>query len=334
MGRARHCSAEERRLVRQLRNEGKTYASIANLIGRSQNFVTNALKPEKIPLKRGQRKKTSTATDERIKLLVKRDPFMSSRRVASEIGNVVSSRTVRRRLQAAGLHGRMACKVPLLRTVNIKKRQNFALAHKDWCGEEGSKKWRNVLWSDETKINLFGNDCQRNVRRPKGKRFHIRFTKKTVKHGGGNIMVWGCFSWQGVGPIHLIDGIMDRHVYKNILQTVMLPYADDNMPLLWKFQQDNDPKHSSKTVKEWFQQNNVDVMEWPSQSPDLNPIENLWAILKKEISKHVVTNKQQLWEIVQRTWYSIPVETCRRLISSMPSRVGKVLQNKGGYTGY
>lgn len=178
MGRGHHCSDEERRLVHQLRKQGKTYKCIATSLGRSQNFVTNALKPKHNIERRGSIKKTSPVTDTRIVTLAKRDPFKSSRAIASEIGNVVSSRTVRRRLLTANLPGRIARKVPLLRQANLKKRKNFALTHKTWCGTEGETKWRNILWSDETKINLFGNDAERNVRRPKGKEFHVRFTKK------------------------------------------------------------------------------------------------------------------------------------------------------------
>ena len=169
MGRGRHCSDEERRLVHQLRKDGNTYKEIAELLKRSQNFVPNALKPQKDIERRGSFKKTSPITDNRIVTLAKRDPFKSSKAIANEIGNVVSSRTVRRRLVAAKLPGRIASKVPLLRQPNLKKRMNFALAHKTWCGLEGEKKWRNILWSDETKINLFGNDAARSVRRPKGK---------------------------------------------------------------------------------------------------------------------------------------------------------------------
>jgi len=75
-----------------------------------------------------------------------------------------------------------------MRKKNITMRQTFARDHKDWVGCTGEKKWRNILGSGETKINLFGNDCERNVRRPNGKEFHPRFTKKAVKHGGGNTM--------------------------------------------------------------------------------------------------------------------------------------------------
>jgi len=189
-------------------------------------------------------------------------------------------------------------------------RKKCSLDRRTWCGPEGEKKGRNILWSVETKIHFFGNDAKRNVRRPKGKEFDPKYTYKTVKHGGGSLMVWGCFSWYGVGPFHRIDGIMDRFVYKDILETVMLPYAEDDMPLLWKFQQD---KHASRVVKDWFREQNVDVLEWPSQSPDLNPIENLWGELKREVRKTLCQNKCQLWDIVQRAWYNIPIGTCRKL---------------------
>ena len=133
--------------------------------------------------------------------------------------------------------------------------------------------WQNVLWTDESKFNWFGSDGKQYVRRSRNQELSPRYTLKTVKHGGGNVIVWGSFSWCGVGPLHRIQGTMDQHMYKEILENVMLPYAEENLPLVWKFQQDNDPKHTAKIVKMWFNAKKINVLEWPAQSADLNPIE-------------------------------------------------------------
>lgn len=102
-------------------------------------------------------------------------------------------------------------------------------------------------------IVLFGSKGHRQfVRRPTHTEFKPQFTVKTVKtvkHGGASIMVWGCYSYDGIGPIHCIPGIMDQFEYIRILQEVMLLYAEEEMPLKLVFQQDNDPKHTRKQAK-------------------------------------------------------------------------------------
>ena len=152
--------------------------------------------------------------------------------------------------------------------------------------------------------------------------------------GGGHVMVWGCFYGYGLGPLHRIDGIMDRWVYKDILQNIMLPHAEWEMPIRWIFQQDNDSKHTSNVVKSWFEQQNINDMEWPPQSPDLNPIENLWSIVKKNIDRNNIRNTDEFFIRLQNAWDNITQHTTNHLIESMQRRCKAVIENKGFATIY
>ena len=246
----------------------------------------------------------------------------------------VCSQTLRNNLKKAGMQPVVKRKRPLLQKRHIRDRLDFAESHKEWTLED----WKKVLWSDETKINRLGSDGRTYVWKDVGEGLSKRTVEGTVKFGGGNVKMWGCMGWDGVGYATRIEGKMDAELYVSILDDELMQSLEyyGLSPEEIIFQQDNDPKHTSGLATRWFNDNDIIVMKWPAQSPDLNPIEHLWHYLKKKLLEYEVPPKgiHELWERIEKEWNEIPAETCQKLIESMPRRIEAVLKAKGGYTKY
>ncbi|KAG2471401.1 TC1A transposase, partial [Polypterus senegalus] len=221
--------------------------------------------------------------------------------------------TISAAIHQSGLYGRVARRKPLLKARHMTARMEFAKRHlKD------SEMVRNkILWSDETKIELFGLNSKWYVWRQPGTAHHLSNTVPTVKHGGGSIMLWGRFSAAGTGRLVAIEGKMNAAKYRDILEKNLLQSAKDlRLGRRFTFQQDNDPKHTAKITKEWLHNNSVTVLEWPSQSPDLNPIEHLWRDLKMAVDQRLPSNLTELERICKEEWQRIPKSRCEKLVAS------------------
>lgn len=335
-----HTAIQLRKIVVKLSREGKTSREISVLLSIGKTTVNNIINKFETTgsvadrPRSGRPRKTSVRVDRLLRKKSLIDVRKSAGMIAQELRDEnladVSRITVSRRLRDIGLFGRIGVKKPLISKKNQRARLQFAENHKDWTVQD----WKKVLFSDESKFKLFGSDGKQYVRRPVGARYDCKYQIPTVKHGGGGVMVWGAFSYEGLGPLVEIEGVMDRFVYKDILDKQMLPHAKDNMPPGWIFQHDNDPKHASKIVSQYLSAKKVQVLEWPAQSPDLNPIEHLWDELGRRVANKKHSNKRDLFKTLSEEWKKIPRDVIIHLIESMPRRCAAVIISKGMATKY
>jgi transposase len=328
-----------RKLVVQLREDGNSFRNIAQIIKKSHSTVqyiinryneTGSFEDRK---RTGRPQKLKPNQKRAILRTVVMEPKTSAPKLAGMIDteyNVkVVPQTIRNVIRNAGYKGCVARKKPFISQINKKKRLDFAKAHIN----KGNDFWKSVLFSDESKFNIFGSDGRVMVWRKPNMQMDCRNLCPTVKHGGGNVLVWGCMSATGVGNLVFIDGIMDQHMYLNILRNNLHESAEKlNIGNSFIFQQDNDPKHTAKKVKEWLLYRVPKQLNTPPQSPDMNPIEHLWDEIGRRLKKYQTRNKDQLKNAITEVWNSIDSAVTIRLVESMDKRMHEVIRAKGGPT--
>jgi len=254
--------------------------------------------------------------------------------VACKLFPDVDPRRVGEALSKIGLKAYARVKWPLLSKTHVWKRKKWWRKYWDFTPDE----WAAIVFSDETKINLWGSDGRQYCRRYLGQALRRQYVLPTVKHGGGSLMVWGCVSYLGVGRLHRIDGTMNAKMYTSILRRDFLgtlrDYGVDRSEVI--FQQDNDPKHMAQLTKAWFDEANITVLDWAPQSPDMNIIEHVWYRLKHRIStrKRRPCNLEELWKVIQEEWEAITPEEIQHLYHSMPRRIEALGKARGWYTKY
>ena len=305
---------------------GLSQSAVARIFARYQS--TGSFHHRKSP---GRPRVTSHRMDKLIKRAVVVNPQASSSSIADGLPDKISARTVRRRLlKDFGLKSFNAARKPRLSAQNIKDRLRFAKKYKDWTPEQ----WRKVLFSDETCVQQF-NYGKTLVRRPKGERYNPRFTTATVKHSP-SLMIWGCISAQGRGGLWFLPKktTINGTVYLNILKEKLRFWM--NFRDCQVFQHDGAPCHRRKDVKEWLATENIQELgPWPGQSPDINPIENCWHILKSKVRELKPTSMSDLEEKIKHVWcQNITAEYCEKLINSMPTRLEAIISARGYATKY
>lgn len=257
----------------------------------------------------------------------------------------LSVSTIRRRLQEVHIRKWKAAKRPRLNKKHSEKRYQWAKEHRQWT----KKDWEKVGWSDECSVEKGADPRQVWVFRRPGKR--EKFKPQNVvckdKSGGISLMVWGCFVGSRQGPLVSFRGVNTAATYVATLHDTLLPFIQTMPPRLKRdfiFQQDNAPIHTAKLAKAWFAEQAFQVMEWPPNSPDMNPIEHMWRVLKAALHKRYPdTNvlrggpekvRQVLEERLKVVWNEIAEEVLANLVESMTSRAAALCAARGWYTSY
>lgn len=275
----------------------------------------------------GRKRATTAEQDAEIVAMAEADPETNSAAIASRLkrkrANAVSARTVCRRLAEAKVEYASPVFKPLLSARHQQIRVKW-LTH---CEQQD---WSRVLFTDEASIML--GRVKSKVWRKRGQ--HV--VRRTLKHPA-KVHVWGCFCRAGFGKLHVFTKNLNAERLCSIYEKALLPSAKaffGEGSVDWVLLEDNDSKHTSGLAKQWRADNAVTRIDFPPQSPDLNPIENVWHILKSNVGYRRPANLKQLKRVVKQEWAKLPSHLCERLADSMPSRIEQLRQANGDYILY
>jgi transposase len=331
MPRGSQLSDIEKHSILEMHKNHLSHREIAKKIKRSKTAVTNFLKD---PLKYGTKKRPGRRRkiDERSKRHILRaasNRNVSCARLVAEMNLKASRWTVNRVISRSKvLKKKKKKRSPPLKKSHKDARLKWAKDHMTWNTE-----WQQVVWSDEKKFNLDG---------PDGFSYYWHDLRKeelifsTRAQGGGSVMIWASFGWLGKSSICFIDGRMNSYGYREVLKNHLIDIGDKMGGTSWIFQQDNAPVHRSKVNVAWFKTQKINLLPWPSLSPDLNPIENLWGLLVRKVyaeGKQFQT-KEQLKAAIVRSWEDITLDDLHKLVNSMPDRIFEAIKLHGAKTKY
>ena len=240
--------------------------------------------------------------------------------------------TVRRALHSEGLHHRRPAKKPQLTESHKQARLRFARDYLDFD-------WTSVIFSDEKTFQ-----SSQKGRLHLWRRSNTRWREENIvcntESGRISVNMWGWMSAAGPGELQYIPTRANSNAYVDVLNNIMLPtvrvvFPTDDFRTI-NFVQDNCPIHRARIVQSWFNAHEeVNVIPWPSRSPDLNPIENLWAIMVQRWDGRNERSPEQLKEHCNEVWENLRgTDICSNIVGSMRQRLLDCINNNGGHIKY
>lgn len=324
-------SDKEKGQIKAYHEEGLSNREISRRLNRSSCVIDNFIKlgDKYSTKKRKGRIPTVTERDKReIKRLALTETF-SAKEIRGQMDLGVGIRRVQQIMKTdLNLTYDKKCAKPSLENRHKKARFRFAEKYRFWDEE-----WKSVVFTDEKKFNFDGPDGAHKYWRDKTSK---RENRKRRNFGGGSLMVWAGMAYNGTTPICFVSTRMNSEYYIEILDDVLIEYGEKIVGAEFILQQDNAAIHCSRKTKEFLMSRAIPILDWPALSPDLNPIENLWAILSSKVFHHgrQYTSIKVLKEAIIEEWKKIDLETIQNLVNSMPRRLQEVINNHGGHTSY
>jgi len=284
----------------------------------------------------GRRRKVSKRTEARVIRSLKTHAFSTTKQVKYEVNlsrnekEQISDITIRRLALGHGLHCRRPAAKINLTPIQMARRLEFAQTYKD----KDMRYWNHVIFSDESKVELYPQDRRQKLWRPCHKRFDGRFMNRRPKVKSPSLMFWGCINYHGQGDLVAIDGTLTGANYARILRINVIHTITKLNIRSPVFQEDNAPPHTSKLAGQTKEDLSLKTLNWPSYSPDINPIEGIWSYWKERIRRRSPQSLTHLKKVSFDEWKLIPPSIIKSFICNMPKRLEAVISSDGGHTKY